>query len=90
MSLRDRLIQDDLISTENRVTDVATASYIFARRAMLGSDAWGALMYSASTLPKPYISNWRILHIDGFEAGFRLVRYRFSVRSFVRKAQPAV
>lgn len=63
MSLRDRLLETDLVAEQN-------PSFLYDKVTM---DAWAANMPNLiplldfRPLPRRYKSNWRILHIDGFE-----------------------
>lgn len=71
MSLRDRLLENDLIGEE------MNATYIMGQTSLLRS----TMLFDEISKPRWhwYRSNWRVLHIDGFETGFgfRLVRYQF-------------
>lgn len=68
MSMRDRLVPDDLVA------DQKPAVIWYDKKAI---DQWRENLPNLTDLidfrplPHRYKSNWRILHIDGFEPGYR-------------------
>jgi hypothetical protein len=68
------------------MSDKAYSTYVMGRNSMLmNDDMLDAALHSALVLSRPYFSNWRILHIDGFEPMYPRARTGYGFRFENRK-----
>jgi hypothetical protein len=65
MSMRDRLMDDDIVNDQKP----GYSTYVMGAAAVYNSALLKQLKENVS-FGYCYISNWRVLHIDGFEDGY--------------------